>query len=159
MSPVSFAVSLLCIIEHPGANRVRRVRSVAARRLVPRPRDELYERLADLQSHWQLAGRWVEPLELRGDGGVVRVRGPLGLHRTIHTTLTELRRPERVAGEARIGSTCARIEWLLEPDGAGTIVTLRAQVLEAGPLDRALLALGGARWMQGRFAATLERLG
>jgi hypothetical protein len=135
------------------------VRSIAARRHVPRPRAELYAHLADLRSHWQLAGRWVEPIELRDDGGVVRVVGPAGLHRTIHTSLTDARPPECVAGEARIGGTRAAIQWLLEEDGAGTIVTLRADVLEAGALDRALLALGGRRWMQGRFAATLQRLG
>jgi hypothetical protein len=148
-----------CIIDHPGRNRVFRVRAVAARRRVPRAREELYAQLADLEGHWQLAGRWVEPIELREDGGVVRVHGPLGLHRTIATTLTDARPPECVAGEARIGSTRARIEWLLDDDGDGTVVTLRATVLEAGVLDRALLALGGRRWMAGRFAATLKRLG
>jgi hypothetical protein len=132
---------------------------IAARRHVPVPRQELYERLADLRSHWQLAGRWVQPLELREDGGVVRVVGPAGLHRTIHTTLTDAREPECVAGEARIGRTRAAIQWLLDEDGSGTMVTLRADVLEAGALDRALLALGGRRWMRGRFAATLKRLG
>ena len=132
---------------------------IEARRHVPRPRAELYTQLADLRTHWQLAGRWVEPLELRGDGGTVRVRAPLGLHRTIATRLTETREPERVAGEASLGRTRAAISWLLEPDGDGTLVTLRAVVEEARPLDRALLALGGAHWMRGRFRATLERLG
>ena len=132
---------------------------ILARRHVPLAREVLYERLADLRSHWQLAGRWVQPLELREDGGIVRVVGPGGVHRTIHTTLTDAREPECVAGEARIGRTRAAIQWLLEEDGAGTIVTLRADVLEAGAVDRAMLALGGRRWMQGRFAATLERLG
>lgn len=135
------------------------MRPIAARRHVPLGREELYAQLADLRGHWRLAGRWVAPLELREDGGVVRVLGPAGLHRTIHTTLTELRAPECVAGEARIGRTRAAIRWRLEEDGAGTMVTLRADVVAAGPLDRALLALGGRRWMQGRFAATLQRLG
>jgi hypothetical protein len=132
---------------------------VRARRRVERPVSDLYEQLADLRGHWDLAGRWVDPLELNDDGGVVRVRGPLGLHRTITTRLTELRRDECVAGEAAIGRTRARIRWLLEPDGDATFVTLEARVLEAGAVDRALLALGGARWMQGRFASTLKRLG
>lgn len=138
---------------------MRRVRPVAARRRVQRPREELYAQLADLRSHWQLAGRWVEPLELRADGGVVRVRGPLGLRRTITTTVTGALPPERVVGEARMGGTRAVIEWLLEPDEEGTVVTLRADVRDAAAWDRALLALGGRRWMQARFAATLKRLG
>ena len=135
------------------------MREVVARRRVARPRDELFDVLAHLPGHWQLAGRWVEPLELRDDGGVVRVRGPLGLHRTVTTTLTDVRAPERVAGEAAIGATRARIEWRLEADGDGTQVTLRACVIEATGVDRILLALGGARWMKSRFAATLQRLG
>jgi len=132
---------------------------VRARRRVNRSAADLYAQLADLRGHWDLAGRWVEPLELNHDGGVVRVRGPLGLHRTIRTRLTELRPDECVAGEASIGHTRALISWLLEPDGAGTYVTPEARVLDASVFDRALLALGGARWMQGRFAATLKRLG
>ena len=135
------------------------MRPIAARRHVPRPRGELYALLADLRRHWDLAGRWVEPLELRQDGGTVRVRGPLGLHRTIVTTLTDAREPECVAGEARIGATRAAISWLLEPAAGGSVVTLRAEVVEAAALDRALLALGGRRWMERRFDATLERLG
>lgn len=132
---------------------------LVARRHVPRPPEDLYAQLADLRGHWRLAGRWVRPLELRGDGGVVQVRGPLGLRRTIATRLTEARPPECVAGEARIGATRAAIRWELERDGAGTVVTLRADVLAAAAPDRALLALGGARWLRSRFAATLERLG
>lgn len=135
------------------------MRSIAARRHVPRRREELYAQLADLRGHWQLAGRWVQPLELREDGGVVRVLGPAGLHRTVHTALTGVRPPECVTGEARIGRTRAVIEWRLEEDGAGTVVTLRADVVEAGAVDRALLVIGGQRWMRSRFAATLKRLG
>jgi hypothetical protein len=132
---------------------------VRARRRVGRPASDLYAQLSDLRSHWDLAGRWVQPLELNHDGGIVRVRGPLGLRRTITTRLTELRPGERVAGEAEIGRTKAKISWLLEPDGTGTFVTLQAEVIDAGALDRALLALGGASWMRNRFDATLQRLG
>jgi uncharacterized protein YndB with AHSA1/START domain len=135
-------------------------RRISASRRVPAPRDELYARLADLRGHWELAGRWVEPVELRADGGTVRVRGPLGLGRTVHTRLIETRPPERVAGEARIGPTLAAIQWRLAPapDG-GTLVTLTAEILQAGRVDRALLALGARRWLAGRFRDTLQRLG
>jgi hypothetical protein len=135
------------------------VRPVLARRLVPRPRDELYALLADLRGHWQLAGRWVHPIELRHDGGVVQVRGPGGLRRTVITELTRVESPGLVAGEARSGATRAAICWELEPSGSRTLVTLRADIDRAGPLDRALLALGGRRWLAGRFARTLQELG
>ena len=135
------------------------MRPIEARGTVAVPREELYARLADLRAHWRLAGRWVEPVELRADGGTVRLRGPLGLRRTVHTRLLEAEASQRVAGEARIGRTRAAISWTLADAGRGTHVTLRADVLDAGPLDRALLACGGRSWMRGRFAATLRRLG
>jgi hypothetical protein len=132
---------------------------IEATRRVPRPREELYAQLADLRGHWRLAGRWVRPLVLEDGGGVVRVRGPLGLHRTITTRLTETRPPECVAGEAVTRGTRARISWDLEDAGDATVVTLRADVLSASPADRALLAAGGAWWMRTRFVSTLKRLG
>ena len=135
------------------------MRPVVARRLVPRPAEELYALLADLRGHWDLAGRWVHPLELRADGGTVRVRGPLGLRRTVSTQLDTLEPPRRVSGLAHSGATRAAISWDLSPSDGGTLVTLRADLLEAGPLDRLVLALGGRAWMGGRFAATLQRLG
>lgn len=136
------------------------MRTIEARRRVGRPREELYAELSDLRGHWDLAGRWVHALELRHDGGTVRVRGPLGLRRTIHTRLTDARPPDCVAGEALAGRTLAAIRWDLEAaPGDGTDVTLHAEIVRCGALDRALLAAGGARWMRGRFAATLERLG
>ena len=57
------------------------------------------------------------------------------------------------------GATRAAISWVLAPADGGTRVTLRADLLEAGPLDRLLLGLGGRLWMARRFAATLQRLG
>jgi hypothetical protein len=51
------------------------------------------------------------------------------------------------------------VAWTLheQRDGA-TVVRLAATVVRAGPLDRAVLALGGASWMRRLFAATLARL-
>jgi len=135
------------------------VRPVVARRLVPRPAEELYALLADLRGHWDLAGRWVHALELRPDGGTVRVRGPLGLRRTVRTELVALEPARSVSGLARSGATHAAISWDLAPSDGGTLVTLRADLLEAGPLDRLVLAAGGRAWMTRRFAATLQRLG
>jgi hypothetical protein len=135
------------------------VRPVIARAEVAIPREELYALLADLRTHWRIAGGWVEPLELGDHGGVVRIRGPLGLRRTARTALRERVPGERLAGEAAVGRTRAAISWTLESASPTTVVTLRADVTHATPLDRALLALGGRRWLANRFARTLQRLG
>jgi hypothetical protein len=135
------------------------VRPLVAQATVPRPREEIFAVLADLPGHWRLAGRWIQAVELNHGGGVVRVRGPLGLSRTARTTVLRTEAPRLVAGEARLGHTRAAVTWLLEHDGAGTRVTLRADVLSATAADRVLLALGGRWWLTRHFAATLQRLG
>ncbi len=37
-------------------------------------------------------------------------------------------------------------------------MTLRAELVEAGPLDRAVWDLGGRHWLESRLRVTLERL-
>jgi hypothetical protein len=132
--------------------------AIVARAWVPTPAEDIYALLADLREHWRLAGRWVTARELAADGGVVQLRGPLGLRRTARTTVVRTEPPLLLAGEARLGPTRAAVSWILDSDGAGTWVTLRADVLATGRLDRVLLALGGRRWLRARFAVTLRRL-
>jgi hypothetical protein len=132
---------------------------IEASGLVPVGRETVFAFLAELGNHWRLADRWIEVVSLDGDsGGVVRMRGPLGLRRTARTRVLAARPPESLEGEAVLGATRARVCWRLEPDGAGTRVTLSAEVLESGRLDRVLLAAGGRLWMRRRLGATLRRL-
>lgn len=133
--------------------------------LVRAAREELFERLALLENHWDLADRWVEVVSLNGakgspaNGGVVRLHGPLGLSRTAETAVDSVRPPSLITGTARVGPrTLGRVSWSLDGDGGETRVTLRGELVEAGPLDRAVWSLGGRRWMQRRLRITLERL-
>ena len=127
---------------------------------MPAGRGAVFAFLADLANHWDLADRWVEVVSLTPahDGGRVAVRGPLGLRRTVDTRVHEVDPPRCIEGEARLGRTRALVTWHLTEEGAATRVRLTATVLEAGPLDRALLAAGGRVWLRRRFAATLARL-
>ena len=131
---------------------------IAAATQVPASPEDIYSLLADLREHWRLAGPWVKPLELGTDGGVVRLRGPLGLFRTARTRVVYAEAPRLLAGEADLGRTRAAVSWRLQPGDEGTWVILRADVLAVGPLDRALLLLGGRRWMRARFRGILRRL-
>ncbi|HEV7363741.1 MAG TPA: SRPBCC family protein [Solirubrobacteraceae bacterium] len=134
---------------------------IDASETVPAPREAVFAFLSDLRNHWAVAGRWIEVVALdgEGDGGRVRIRGPLGVRRTAVTSVERVDPPERLEGTARLGRTEARVAWTLheQRDGA-TEVRLVATVVRAGPLDRAVLALGGASWMRRLFAATLARL-
>jgi hypothetical protein len=118
--------------------------------------------LADLRNHWRLSRRFAELDALDDDvaGGRVRVRGPLGASRLARTRVLEAEAPRRLAGRAEIGrGTVGLVRWQIEPAGGGSHVTLSAEVERAAPVDRALLALGGAWWLRRIFDDALARLG
>jgi uncharacterized protein YndB with AHSA1/START domain len=133
--------------------------------LVPAPPGEVFDFLSDLANHWRLVDRFVEVIELTGppdgpaDSGVVRLRGPGGVHRTVRTRVTAARRPRLIIGTAELGDgTRARVSWTLAGRLGQTRVRLAAEVENAGALDRLLLALGGREWLKRRFAHGLEAL-
>jgi uncharacterized protein YndB with AHSA1/START domain len=137
------------------------VSAIEASVSIPAPPEALYERLAKLENHWALADRWVEVVSLNGDGhgGEVRLNGPLGLSRTARTTVDRLEPPSLIEGTASVGNgTRGRVRWTFINEGEGTLVTLRAELVEAGMLDRSLWDLGGRNWLEGRLRVTLERL-
>ena len=134
---------------------------IEATRVVPASREEVFAFLSDLGNHWAVAGRWIEVVAVdgKGDGGHVRIRGPLGLHRTAVTSVDRVEPPRRLEGTARLGGTRAEVAWTLRARDAGTTeVGLAATVLRSGALDRVVLRLGGAAWMRRLFAATLAHL-
>jgi hypothetical protein len=51
------------------------------------------------------------------------------------------------------------VTWRLEPHGAGTRVTLAAEVVSAAWWDRLVLALGGRLWLQRGLRQAVRRLG
>src|SRR3954447_8027877 len=68
---------------------------IEAAALIPAPPEEVFEFLSDLANHWRLADRHVSVVAVDGDndGGVVRIRGPLGIRRTARTHVTAAREP------------------------------------------------------------------
>jgi hypothetical protein len=132
-----------------------------ARQSIPVARAELFKRLAKLENHWELADRWVEVISVNGDesGGEVRLNGPFGLGRTAITTVDRVVEPSLIEGTAHIGSqTRGKVSWRFEDEGAGTLVTLRADLEGGGPADRMVWTLGGRTWLESRLRATLARL-
>ena len=134
---------------------------------VPAAREEVFGFLAALPNHWALANRWIEVVSLRpaaaapseSQGGMVRIKGPLGLRRTARTTVLSAQPPARMSGRAELpGGTRATVTWSLEDANPGTRVRLTAEVEESSFLDRLMLALGGRAWMRRHFATVLESL-
>jgi uncharacterized protein YndB with AHSA1/START domain len=137
-----------------------REQPIEADGLVPADREDVFAYLADLANHWDLADRWVKVVSLTPthNGGRVRLRGPLGLRRTVDTRVDEVEPPARIEGAAQLGRTQAVVRWELRSEPRGTRVHLVATVVTAGPLDRLLLAAGGRAWLRRRFTVTLSRL-
>lgn len=135
-----------------------REREIGAVEEVPADPREVFAFLERLENHWAIADRMVEVVSVAGDGGTVRLRGPLGVRRTFRTRVVTADPPHSIEGTAAIGRTRARVRWSLEPSGEGTLIRLTARVERAGALDHVLLALGGRWWLRRRFGAVLQRM-
>jgi uncharacterized protein YndB with AHSA1/START domain len=138
---------------------------VEATVVVAAPPEDVFAFLDDLGNHWIVADRFVQVLDIHRDGdgraagGAVRLRGPLGVRRTVTTRVVAVKPPRLLIGTAEMaGGTRARVSWSLAGHLGSTRVRLAAAVEHATPLDRALLALGGRRWLRRRFASTLDGL-
>ncbi len=136
------------------------MRPIEAQAVVSAPVDAVWALVADLREHWLLADRWTEVVRIDGDGGAIRLRGPLGVSRTVRVQVTERAAPDALEGVALLGdTTAARVRWELSATGPQTTrVALRAAVLSAAAGDRLLLEMGARRWLRWRFAVTLRRL-
>jgi hypothetical protein len=130
--------------------------------LVPAAPEDVFAFLSHLDNHWRLLDRHVDVLELDGsahDRAIVRLRGPLGVRRTVPTRVTAARNPRLIIGIAELGDTTrARVSWTLGARLGKTRVRLAAEVEHASGFDRLLLALGGRAWLSRRFAYGLDRL-
>ena len=93
-------------------------------------------------------------------GGAIALEGPLHMRRIARTRVTLCQSPRRLAGSARLDSgTEAHVSWTLRPAADGALeIELNAVLGPVATADRLALALGGRRWVQGRFAQTLRRL-
>lgn len=132
---------------------------IAASTVVPAAPEAVFRFLSDLENHWRLADRWIEPLAINDGSGTVRIHGPLGIRRTATTTVEDAEPSHLIHGTAALSDgTAARISWEMTEDPGGTAVRLSAEVDRSSAFDRLLLTLGGSVWIERRFAAILERL-
>jgi len=128
---------------------------------VSHPPDVVFEFLSDLRNHWRLEPHFLELDGMGPDGGVVRVRGPLGLSRVARTYVDGAERPSHLRGHAEVGrGTRGAVRWEITPAVPGTSrVQFSASVERASPFDRVLLACGGRWWLRRIVRAAVARLG
>src|SRR3954454_20117552 len=123
--------------------------------LVPASPEQVFDFLSDLANHWRLLDTHVDVLELDGsprDRAVVRLRGPLGVRRTVRKHVAPAREGRLIIGVAELGDgTRALVSWTLAARLGETRVRLAAEVEHASACDRLLLALRGRGWLQPRL--------
>ena len=125
------------------------------------PPDVVFEFLSDLRNHWRLEPHFLELDGMSADGGVVRVKGPLGISRVARTRVVGAERPRLLRGVAELGrGTIGAVRWEITPAVPGTSqVQFSAVVERASTLDRVLLACGGRWWLNRIVQVAVERLG
>lgn len=144
---------------------------VRATRTIPATPEAIFAFLEEPDRHWQLLGRRLEPLRAYdGERSQVRLRGPLGVRRTLWIRMAVSRPPRELTGhvEAGSGATIGTVRWEIRAtdatDATGatgattSVVELTARTDVAGALDRLLFACGGAHWMRRSLEVTLATL-
>jgi hypothetical protein len=113
--------------------------------------ERVFAYLRRLDRHWALTGPRAVPLRAQddGDGYVLRLRGPVGIRRTVRTRIVSLREPALLVGRVEAGRrTRATLSWSITSCPGGSRVVLAARTDSLGLADR-LLLLGGGRWWLG----------
>jgi len=144
------------------ASGMRGVATVTATAPMHVPARAVYDFLERLPNHALITGSGLrlEGVAADGRGARIALRGPLGIRRTARTCVTRLHRPRHFGGTAEVGRrTVAYVHWSIDHAETGSLVTLTATILRAGPLDRLLLTLGGRRWLARSFERTIALLG
>src|SRR5688572_10466926 len=120
--------------------------------VVDRPREEVYEYLADIANHWEFTDHYVREVHMTredtyGVGAGMRFRVPTPLNRFdwAEVTITDMEAPRRIVEKGR-GGKFNRIRmvivYLLEPAGGhGTRVTMTSETQPHFPSDRIIEAL------------------
>src|SRR4051812_2506952 len=128
---------------------------IESSREIPQPPERVFEFLSDLHNHWQLEDSFIAVNGVRDQGGRILIRGPLGVTREARTEVVAVEPPFRFVGRATLGTTVGKVAWEIRAAGAGSLVSLSAEVEQASAVDRLLLAVGGRRWLRSRFANVL----
>ena len=136
--------------------------------LIDRPREEVFEYLADVANHLEFKDHLVSEFHLtredtygKGAGARFRVRTPLNRFDWAESTLTDVEAPRRIVERGR-GGKFNRIRqvtiWTLEPgSGGGTRVSLSFETEPVYPSDR-IVELFARRRLKRGLRRSLKRL-
>jgi uncharacterized protein YndB with AHSA1/START domain len=135
---------------------------------ISRPREDVFEYLADIANHAEFTDHYLVDWHLtradsygKGAGARFRIKAPLSRFSWADVTLAEVQPPFRIVGHGR-GGKYNRIRMLgtytLSPGPSGTTrVEYTLETEPVMPSDRLLEALGGP-WSRRQVAKAMRRL-
>jgi uncharacterized protein YndB with AHSA1/START domain len=137
--------------------------------LIHRPREEVFEYLADMANHAEFTDHYLKDWHLTredshgvGAGARFRVEAPLNRFPWADVTFTEMDAPRRIVERGRTGKfnrnlTRGVYELDLGPGGT-TRVRFTMETQPAKASDRLLEALGARGWFKRKNAKAMRRL-
>jgi uncharacterized membrane protein len=136
---------------------------------VGRPREEVFDYLADIANHPEFTDHYLEDFHLtredtvgRGAGARFRVKAPLQRFSWMGVQFIEVDRPWRIVEAGRGGKynrTRAVVTYLLEPGPDETTrVTMTIETVPATPTDRLMELFGARSWTRRQHRRALRRL-
>jgi uncharacterized protein YndB with AHSA1/START domain len=136
---------------------------------IARPREEVYEYLADMANHPEFTDHYLTDWHLtredsygQGAGARFRVKAPMNRFSWGDSTFTEMDRPRRIVERGRTGKynrVLTRGTYELdEASGGSTRVRFTLETKPKTPSDKLLEALGARRWFKRRNGKALRRL-
>jgi uncharacterized protein YndB with AHSA1/START domain len=136
---------------------------------IARPREEVFEYLADIANHPEFTDHYLVDWHLTredpygtGAGARFRVKAPLSRFSWADVTFAELQPPFRIIEHGR-GGKYNRIRMLgtytLTPGpGSSTKVEYTLETIPVMPSDKLMEALGGRMWNRRQAAKAMRRL-
>lgn len=136
---------------------------------IARPREEVFEYLADVANHAEFSDHYLTDWRLTredsyglGAGARYRIRAPFSRFGWADFTVAEIQPPYRIVERGR-GGKYNRIRmlgtWVLSPGPGGTTrVEYTYETAPPLPSDRLLEALGGGAWTRRKTTRALRRL-
>jgi uncharacterized protein YndB with AHSA1/START domain len=136
---------------------------------IDRPREEVFEYLADIANHPQFTDHYLVDWHLtriesygRGAGARFRVKAPFGRFNWADATFAEVEPPRRIVEVGRGGKSnrvrTVTVYELSRAPGGTTKVTLASETEPATFADRILESFGARGWLRRKNARALRRL-
>jgi uncharacterized protein YndB with AHSA1/START domain len=136
---------------------------------IDRPREEVFDYLADIANHQEFSDHYLTDWRLtrvdsygRGAGARFKIDAPLDRFGWGDMTFVEVERPYRIAAAGRSGKFNRNktwTEWKLEPQGDSTRVEVTSESVPALPTDKLMEAITRRRrWFKRGQRKALRRM-